>query len=112
MSSITFNELRPLLPFVVQQVGTMVQIKPFAGYYAWIDWFDLSTISGTTDLTAVLARLDALEAADLDFIAAFEVLQALIIDQNDLITTQGLAIVTMTGQIDDLLVRVTALENP
>lgn len=61
MSSLTFNELRPLLPFIVQQVGTMVQIKPYAGYYIWLDWFDL---------------------APLDFSEAIDVLAGLIVDVN------------------------------
>jgi len=56
MSSLTFTDLRPLLPFVVQQVGTMVQIKPYAGFYIWLDWFDLAPLD-FTDAISVLTDL-------------------------------------------------------
>lgn len=49
-----FNDLRPILPFVVQQVGSQVQIKPFSGYYTWLDWFDLAAY----DQSAAVAALE------------------------------------------------------
>lgn len=61
--TLSFNDLRPLFPFIVQQVGTMVQIKPFPSYYIWLDWFDL---------------------APLDFSPAIDILTELIADVNDI----------------------------
>lgn len=58
-----FNDLRPMLPFVVQQVGSLVQIKPFAGYYIWLDWFDLSPLDQSADIAAILVSIGELETA-------------------------------------------------
>jgi hypothetical protein len=71
---INFLPLPRTIPFVVQQVGSMVQIKPYASYYVWLDWFDLEpldfspAIDVLTDLIlgvndiAVAAAVDASQA--------------------------------------------------
>lgn len=60
---LTFNDIRPQLPFIVQQVGTMVQIKPFAGYYIWLDWFDLAPLDQSADIAAILVSIEGIEAS-------------------------------------------------
>lgn len=63
--TLIFNNNIPATFFKVQQVGSMVQIKPYASYHVWLDWFDL---------------------APLDFSPAIDILTELILDVNDIAT--------------------------
>lgn len=58
-----FNDLRPVLPFVVMVDETIVYIKPFAGYYTWLPWFDFSALDQSAAVAAILVTIDDLETA-------------------------------------------------
>lgn len=61
--TLTFNNNIPGVIFKVQQTGTMVQIKPFASYYIWLDWFDLAPLDQTALIDALQIDVDASAAA-------------------------------------------------
>lgn len=58
-----FNDLRPALPFVVMVDGTIVYIKPFAGYYTWLEWFDLAPLDQSEAVLIAQLTADAAVAA-------------------------------------------------
>lgn len=71
------NDLRPVFPFVTRIDGFKAQIKPFASYYQWLDWFDFEAlnpipyvdaltvvIEGVNDTALAAAAAAALAAAD------------------------------------------------
>lgn len=60
---LTFNNNIPATFFKVQQVGTMVQIKPFAGYYIWLDWFDLAPLDQSALIDDLQVAVDAAQSA-------------------------------------------------